>query len=330
MKWRDVVALSAPAILWCGVMAVGIILFCLPTWACLFSIALLLLFNRHFKCFAYKGLYNKNVKVHVGSFTLITYNVNLAYKELSTQDKAERIAAYLLKCNADIVLLQEYNPNLFPVLHQNLSVVYPYGSPFEKADRYKAIYSKYPISDFVQLTDHEDVGQNMACDGDENRRFLPICGMKVGFDGHEVYIVNCHLHSNNFSPALRSFKQGYLTAFGLLKESIKHLNDGILIRERQINSLVLHLKAIRLPILICGDLNDVCGAKSFRRLEKISLKDTWWEKGIGFGSTVKVLWMRWRLDHVLCTNDIEIEKVRIGKKDLSDHKPLICMFNLIL
>ena len=288
---------------------------------------MLLCFNAYYECFAYKGLSFTKSNDATRSLTLVSFNVNLAYRELSTDEKAQKIADYLLCVDADFVLLQEYNPQLFPVVHQKMVNKYQYGSPYQFADRYKAVYSKYPISDYIQLEDERKAAERMV--GSEDRGYLPVCGMTISANGKELYVVNCHLHSNNFSSALRKLRRKEVDLLHFFKEAIRLLSQGIKAREMQTRVLVEHLRDITSPLLICGDMNDVSGSTVMKMMTGRVLEDAWWQKGFGFGFTLAMKGMRWRLDHVFDSDGIKIDSIKVGRSGLSDHRPLICKFHLL-
>lgn len=301
-------------------------IFC-SLWVSALCCGILFILNAHYECYAYKGLFRKSFDDDAQLISVISYNVNLAYQELSTLEKAEKIADYLLEKNADIVLLQEYNPQVFPVLHKKLAGNYLYGSPYELADRYKAVYSKFPISNYIQLKDVHDTKNDKT--GNEDRSYLPICEMTVTVNNHSFNMVNCHLHSNNFSPALRRLRCNEMSFFYFLRTIINSLSYGIQIRRRQAGVLRKQLNDIRIPILICGDMNDVSASSVLRALKGKNLRDAWWEKGVGQGHTLCVKLMKWRLDHILFSKGIKIDSVIVEKIGLSDHRPLQCKFHLL-
>lgn len=235
---------------------------------------MLFCFNAFYECLAYKGLRISKSNDAPQTLTLVSFNVNLAYKELSTDEKAQKIADYLLEEDADFVLLQEYNPQLFPVVQQKLENKYLYGSPYQLADRYKAVYSKYPILDYTQLED--DRWNDKAVVGGEDRRYLPVCGMTIIVDGKDFYVVNCHLHSNNYSSALRKLRRKEVALLHFFKEAISLLSQGIELRKRQVRTLKEHLRGINKLLLICGDMNDVSGSTVMKLITGRVLKDAWW------------------------------------------------------
>ena len=327
MRLTDIISIQSPVLVCLSLGAIGLTLIFCPLWIPVVICVLLFSFNAYYECFAYKGLRFPKSDVASHTLTFVSYNVNLAYKELSTDEKAQKIADYLLEEDADLVLLQEYNPQLFPVVQQNLVKKYQYGSPYQLADRYKTVYSKYPISDYKQLEDERKADERVV--GSEDRGYLPICGMVITFDDEKLYVVNCHLHSNNFSSALRKLRRKEVTFLLFFKEAISLLLHGIETRERQTRILAEHLKGINLPLLICGDMNDVSGSIVMKMLKGKALKDAWWQKGLGFGFTLATKGMRWRIDHILYSDDFKIDSINIGRSGLSDHRPLICECHLL-
>lgn len=298
----------------------------MPWWISLVVVIFTLWQNSYFECYAYKGFLKKEKVIKEKSFSLISYNVNLAYKEFNTHKSAEQIAYYLNDINADFILLQEYNPLLYPELQQFLSAKYNYSSPYVLADRYKTVFSKYPICEYVQLNNGKKREQKVL---DEDRRYLPICGMKILTDRGELHICNCHLQSNNLSPALRAFRQQKLSIRLFFKTSIQSLFDGMDKRYEQALILRQYLNWNKKPTLICGDLNDVSGSRTLRLLRGKEMKDAWWNKGKGKGTTLKILGICLRLDHILYNKSIEIDEIKNGESGLSDHRPIICKFHLL-
>ena len=327
MGLTNIIAILSPVLLCLGFVVIVLTTIFCPLWVAVIICVMLFCFNAYYECFAYKGLVLSKSNDAPRTLTLVSFNVNLAYKELSTDEKAQKVADYLFDIDADFVLLQEYNPQLFPIVHQILENKYQYGSPYQLADRYKAVYSKYPISDYIQLKDKGCDDKNVV--SGEDRGYLPICGMTITVDEKELYMVNCHLHSNNFSPALRKLRRKEVSLLQFFKEAIILLSQGIEARKRQVRILKEHLIGIICPLLICGDMNDVSGSIVMKMMKGKALKDAWWQKEFGFGFTFATIWMRWRLDHILYSDVIKIDSIKIGRLGLSDHRPLICKFNLL-
>lgn len=87
-----------------------------------------------------------------------------------------------------------------------------------------------------------------------------------------------------------------------------------------------------IPIIVCGDMNDLSGSPSLRKIcgGSTHLRDAWWEKGFGFGFTFSGKGMRFRLDHVLYSCGVELAGVKLTEKGLgvSDHRGVIVKVGL--
>lgn len=83
-----------------------------------------------------------------------------------------------------------------------------------------------------------------------------------------------------------------------------------------------------IPVIVCGDMNDVSGSKTLRTLQEGELmKDAWWESGCGFGFTYRGhRFMRFRLDHVLYSSHIESKSIKVVEQQFSDHNPIVTEF----
>lgn len=77
-------------------------------------------------------------------------------------------------------------------------------------------------------------------------------------------------------------------------------------------------------LVILGDMNDICGSYTLRKIESIGLKDAWWRKGFGIGCTRDVRFLHFRLDHILVGKMFKVKNVYIPETGtLSDHRPLV-------
>ena len=106
---------------------------------------------------------------------------------------------------------------------------------------------------------------------------------------------------------------------GESKESLARDGELLLVAKRVQDS--------PLPVIVCGDLNDVAWSRSTRLFQKVSgLLDP--RKGRGFYSTFHARWpgLRWPLDHVFHSDDFRIAQMRRLPNSGSDHFPVyVCL-----
>ncbi len=266
-------------------------------------------------------------------FRVLTYNINRAHEISVNKGTTEELIAFILEQNADIVLLQEYNAELYPLVQERLSREYPYGIGVDVTSRFKSVFSRFPIESCEQLmVDADDsryeVFQNaIYCkkkyDGME---ILPICKLIVRIDDKRLQIFNCHLMSNNYSVVIRNLRRkGRCMIYGILP-ILHRIDFGYRARDLQAR-LIGENTDYDFPTVICGDMNDVGGSSPLRILKKYGFSDAWWRGGFGLGFTFHGMGLRFRLDHVLYSEkSLRLKKSFIPYSDASDHVPLICDF----
>lgn len=265
-------------------------------------------------------------------FRVLTLNVNRAYDFSVNKGSTEELIEMILNQSADVILLQEYNINLYPEVNAKLSDVYPYDVFIDDYSRYKSAFSRYPITSVEQLT--IDVNKYKSIFQDEyycsksngGKEILPICKMTITINEHAIQIFNCHLMSNNFSVEIRKIRE---TGKGICKgivSILRRIDFGYRCRETQMR--VLNNNIVKdIPSIVCGDLNDIGGSPVVRILNKAGFCDAWWEVGYGYGATFHGMGLRFRLDHIFYSkHDLKPLRAKLIKTNVSDHYPLVADF----
>lgn len=243
---------------------------------------------------------------------LLTYNLNRAYSSSVNNGSEQDVINIIKEQEADIVLLQEFNPTLYSEINEGLKKSYPHGTLNDEGNRFKSVFSRYPISDYQQLT--------------SNGETQPICVMRVEVNGRTCYVVTCHLMSNNFSVVCREIKGQGLSMIAGIKKINNSIRQGYAIRRQQTDFLLDYLKEIDDPVLICGDFNDIAKSVTLQKFGKDGFSDAWWNRGFGFGFTYWGMKMRFRLDHILYNERLTPCRIRVIHSNLSDHRPLVASF----
>ena len=254
-------------------------------------------------------------KSNGGSITIMTYNTQSTSSVYMTQNRENPmgISKLIMDQAADVVCLQEYERWYCDYLKRALSVNYPYFVQMPEMPKESAVFSKYPIEDVIQIFD--DLVMEMTI----NRK------------GRIIKLIVCHLASNRIDSIDKEMEgrsmwyerfSGYVD--GINKAGEKRVDETEKIKKRVKCSL-----SRRIPVVVCGDMNDVGGSKPLRILKSAGLKDAWWEKGLGFGFTYYGhQWMRFRLDHIMYSDALKCKSVKVVRQDFSDHNPIVAKFEL--
>lgn len=292
-----------------------------------------LILNEYSETFAYKGIYETKEDP---DFKILTFNVNRAYKFSKNKGNSHDLLHIILQHDPDVILLQEFNSNLYPEVQEQLTKTYPYGSCLESTSRFKSVFSKFPVESSEQLmVDTNDpqyeLFQNaIYCRKSNNgMEILPICKMIIRIGARRLQVFNCHLMSNNYSVVIRNLKTKERSLFYSLGAIFHRMNFGYKARELQTKVIGLHIDS-SIPTLICGDFNDVCGSSPLRIMQSLGLSDAWWNRGLGYGSTYHGYGFRFRLDHIFYSPaSLNPICIKVPYTNTSDHCPIVCDFKIV-
>lgn len=238
---------------------------------------------------------------------VMTWNVHCPYG--ADPIRQEKIAKQILKEDADIVLLNEFNLDSCMVLDSILSMYYPYKNEINAKTRGGDVfYSK------IRLLDSGKFKAVHNC-----------IYSKLFLAKDTLYVIGCHLPGNNREGQIeiddvdslrrvKTFWNHYRNAQEKRKDYAQFLNKTIL--------------ESTLPIIVMGDMNDFNASAPMDSLKDASLKNAWWEGGNGYGATFHDGWVRLRIDHIYYNDKFKLEDVKVVDSDLSDHNILAAYFSI--
>ncbi|WP_207424245.1 endonuclease/exonuclease/phosphatase family protein [Desertivirga brevis] len=175
-----------------------------------------------------------------------------------------------------------------------------------------AIFSKYKIRNKGQIVFPNTDAGNQVIYSD----------FKVGNKSFRIYCV--HLQSIKFQPEdydyLKEVKQANANAESS-KRIGSRLKNAFLKRAEQAKILRKHALDSGLPYLIAGDFNDTPASYTVNTLCK-GIKNSFREKGSGFGVTYNGDFPNFQIDYILASNDFDVKNYCIIQKKLSDHYPI--------
>lgn len=280
------------------------------------------------RLFSFEGethIENKDIR----DFKVISYNVcsfhyNTEYNE-SKDKRIEEIFGYIKEQDSDIIAFQDYysskkgKTSIHRRIINDLGLKYYYGA--NNNDNYisgNAIYSRYPINKSGKLFPLKDNN-------------LSYIYADINYNGKNIRVYNFHLTSfklaDDDKKVFESIKNGEIK-----KEDSKNIlrkliwaNDK---RSKEVDELVPILSETNLPYLVVGDFNDTPFSYTYKKITK-DMKDSFVEKGNGFGSTYNGVFPAYRIDYILFSKkEFEIKSFEKQDLDYSDHYPISSILNL--
>ena len=272
--------------------------------------------------------------------SIMTYNIHAMGNYMDeNRESPDGIVDFIVRQQTDVVALQEYDSVRCQVLQQRLSAEYPF---YESMPRFKymggnAVFSKFEITS-CKYGILNDSGKDVKVINDTKgvRKVNPerlIVLMELNVKGEKVRLANCHFESNNIDERI-ILEGDSLKWYQMLPIFHREIVRSISIRKEEANLLNSWVRKHNdAPIIICGDLNDFSGSSTLTTLQDNNytiLKDAWWKGGLGYGATYHGhKFMHFRLDHILYSNKLRLQKVKVAEQDFSDHDAFVAGFKFV-
>ena len=274
----------------------------------------------------YMPLHTKQ-DVPEGTIKLLSYNVCQYGGNYKYEYGFETVYKYLEEQDADIVCLQEDVDTWRRFCFQWYEKIYAYNdtTTFRKSVNGwngVGIHSKFPILKKERIP-YESVGNGSVA-----------YYLKINND--TVIVINNHLEgthlSNEDRNAYKKMLKGKMerdTAKAETLMLIEKLGKYAAKRAPEAEAVHAYIEAHRhYPIIVCGDFNDNPISYSRRTIAK-GLTDCFKETGCGIGLSYNQKGFYFRIDHILCSKDIQPYNCEIDDNfDASDHYPIICRLKL--
>ena len=257
-------------------------------------------------------------------FTLLTWNTH-HFSDLEHPDAARcRTIDEILRIDADVVCLQEtfsfsekYVKNFNQAQMDSLMERYPYQLGDGTYDQ--RVLSKYPVRHiYFGKAYHYTLAEYFT----------------IKIKGREIAIANVHLPSfaldEEEKGILTSTKEGVKERENLGKRIIRKFETAIPMRAWAAERVIDGFESLAMPVIVCGDFNDVPSSWTYRMFIKAGFKDaytatnffptqTFWQKGLLF-----------HLDQIFYRGSVAPLSVESIKIKTSDHYPLVATFDLLV
>ena len=259
--------------------------------------------------------------------TLISYNVRGVELNNSNhgQHNKKIITDFVQEKNPDFLCMQDYliryrRPIIVPEVFQEKY-------KFENSVIIRAsfnnnyglsILSKYPLISKGEI--HFKYSNNFCIYGD----------YKIGPDTIRIY--NAHLQSiklNNYDLSIMDdlTKLDHNNKIGRAYRILSKIKKAFEKRAVQVEELMDHVINSPYRTIVCGDFNDTPVSYTYQHMTK-TLKDSYTEKGIGFGKTYVGKAPSYRIDYIFHDSEFTTLYYEKYKIDASDHLPIMAKIML--
>ena len=240
---------------------------------------------------------------------IASYNVAMFGRETSGF-MAQDILSEMKKQKVDIICFQEYSDHAGDKKNSDsYKEYYPYMA-VGKGDM--VIYSRYPIVKTESIK--FEMTNNSAM------------WAEIKYNDNIYRIYNAHLETTGINSALhRAAKQqsrGIDVQNNALMDALYgSYTVGMIARSGQANQLAMNMRECEVPIIVCGDFNDVPYSYVYNTMLGVKI-DGFKECGSGFMSTFRGGKKYVRIDYIFHSK--EMEGITYYKKELSysDHYPV--------
>ena len=289
-------------------------------------------FNLLLFAFGYQHLqrsFTFNTSQKEGEIKVLNSNVRIfnVYKHLRNENSqsSKEMIKWISNYDADIMILQEfYNLDSSNIWSTTSKITnnYPYNflqvslNNSIKAEFGQIIFSKHPIIN-RGVIEYENKTFNQAIFAD----------LVKGKDTIRVY--NIHLESMKIEERkLLDGKNDEDEIKNKVKDTSNKLMRGIKLRTKQIEKITNHIKSSPYPVILGADMNDIPYSYSYEQFSKL-LKNSFEEKGKGFGFSFNGKLFFLRIDNLFASDDFETNSFTVHREiPYSDHFPISATYTL--
>ncbi len=253
---------------------------------------------------------DSEVKINYdNAIKVLTFNSQGFHGDFSRDEEEinNEIIEFIEEQNPDILCFQEFD---YKKVRSNEFSDYPYryinfeyGVYTDKV--IQGIYSKYPIVYKGSLDFPDSANNSIYID------------VKYGIDTLRIY--NVHLESLSVKPS--SIKKENS------EKLFKRLGNSFVKQQEQAELLVAHAREVSYKKIICGDFNNTQYSSVYSTI-KGDKKDTFMEKGNGFGRTYDFKFIPLRIDFILVDQGFDVLSHQNYNEKLSDHYPVMTTLRL--
>ena len=266
---------------------------------------------------------NMRQEVPEGAIKLISYNVCTYGGNYKYENGFDTVFGYLERQKADIVCLQEDVDSWRRYVFIKYAKIYPYNDTtmlHNNAFTYNCvgIHTRFPIIRKERIWYPSNTNGSVAY------------YLNTGKD--TLLVINNHLEGTHLSESERNNYKRMLR--GKMERDTAKAESMFLIEKlgnnnakRAVQADIVHRyieEHRQYPTIVCGDFNDTPISYTRRTIAQ-GLTDCFQTTGKGLGLSYNQKGFYFRIDHILCSPDLQPYNCEIDDDmDASDHYPILC------
>ena len=266
---------------------------------------------------------NMRQEVPEGAIKLISYNVCTYGGNYKYENGFDTVFGYLERQKADIVCLQEDVDSWRRYVFIKYAKIYPYNDTTmlqNNAFTYNCvgIHTRFPIIRKERIWYPSNTNGSVAY------------YLNTGKD--TLLVINNHLEGTHLSESERNNYKRMLR--GKMERDTAKAESMFLIEKlgnnnakRAVQADIVHRyieEHRQYPTIVCGDFNDTPISYTRRTIAQ-GLTDCFQTTGKGLGLSYNQKGFYFRIDHILCSPDLQPYNCEIDDDmDASDHYPILC------
>lgn len=282
-------------------------------------------YNQIMVTFAYHATATFTQQKQQQCLRIVNWNIqgfNGLSKHTNTQPLVRKeVVASIMRLQADVVCLQEFNHNFFKKANANNIALFSANYPFyyfstdtKKQNGYASgiiIFSKFPLIDSGKIKYPK--GESLAF-------------VDIKYNQQIIRVYTTHLQSfqfkkedyNNIDKVADNEHDAYYAG----RNIITKMKPAFKRRALQANIVKTELASCKYPMVITGDFNDVPTSYTYHTIRG-NMQDAFLAKDFGIGKTYIALAPTLRIDYILPDKNFIVKQFDLIDEGLSDHSLLV-------
>lgn len=263
-----------------------------------------------------------NSSIKVTSYNSMLFDL---YNWSHNDETRRNILTSLEEINPDILCLQEfYNSEEENDFHNLDTVESRFSTKYHHVE-YTATHRNVDHWGIVTFSKYPIVNRGKIVFNTASNNICIFTDVLVNRDTVRIY--NMHLQSISFSKSdykfideIRNSKDAS-DEIENSKSILRRLKRAFVKRAEQAEKVAASIRSCRYKIILCGDFNDTPASYAYHLLTD-QLKDTFVEKGNGFGRTYAGKFPQFRIDYILHSPGFRCRRFIRQDETYTDHYPI--------